>query len=213
MKRSIRIPPLAAGRSYACFFLLLLCVLVSAGCSSSRKVKISDASVSDALAAAREFHRESFGFTSLPTDPNLEFTVHRDNIIDTVLGNNIIVLEFGGKTLKFVCVAPSANGQGYRWVSEKEIFYAKPGSRASHHSPNNQERVQLLYEVVNVFGNKNNELCVSYVGSDPNLMKPDRDLRLEDVSGKLRLWSNWAPPENTNPKSARTSASSVLDDM
>lgn len=167
------------------------------------KLTIASEQLEPLLEAARKFPRESFGFSPIPSKVSTVVTLIRGGSgegYDWLLK----IGTLGEKTIAFS--KDSKKNDVYRWVQETETFYGP--NYVESHTGQVRERINLIYEVKKISAPTQNELHVFYTGSSP-ILSGKSVLALEDVRIFLRTWSS-SPPKKIKPKTARSSASSIL---
>lgn len=168
-----------------------------------RHLKISDAEVTVLLDASKEFPRESFGFSPMPTDPSVEVVLSSPGF-----GQDYdLVMEVEKPVKKKIIFSRNAGGNGYRWVHESETFTG-PSSQGNP-SADPPPRIRLVYETKKILTDSPNELLITYTGPDARFPSSG-NLSLGSAKRIIEMWKN-APPASESPGSARSAASSALE--
>ena len=149
-----------------------------AGCSFlPEKVEMSDPRVVQLLKAAREFDREKYGFTSIPTEADVRLETRPRDGYDAML-------HLYGKTSRTIAFEKVADG--YRWIGEQETFPGPNFVQTPDEGPK-QETICLTFDIKKISGCPLNELVISYYGEDPRL-RPYPDPTLSQITPVLREW-------------------------
>lgn len=183
---------------------LVVCGTLMSSCApKARTLPISSEEIKPLITAAKEFPREFFGFSPLPTSPQATVSVSEG---DRSKGYDWL-LKFHGSSLKTVAISRDPESKIYRWVHEGEMFYG-PNWQQSEKGPV-RENVYLVYETKPISAPSLNKLHISYEGPSSHLAGRT-DLTLEEVGVLLRAWRKIST-ESVKPKDARNEVTSILE--
>ena len=158
--------------------LTFLLTLVMAGCGlAPYKVEVNDPRLKPMWHAAKEFDREAYGFSPLPSNGQVRLESRSRGTYDAII-------HIYAKTSRTIAFRKIANG--YRWIHEQEVFQGP--KQYTSVDGTLDEQIVLTFEVERVAGPTTNELAISYWGEDHRLASR-HDLKLEDVSPILREWA------------------------
>jgi len=152
--------------------LVILMALVVSGCGFvPEKVQVRDRRLKSMWEAAREFDRQAYGFSPLPTDGYVRLESHPRQDYDAM----IHICSKTSRTISFRRTAA-----GYRWVSEQESFQGPKQYKTVDDTF--FETIVLSYN-----GGWGSGLHVSYQGEDSRLSN-HYELTLFEVKPILKEW-------------------------